>query len=338
MNNINFDDIEVLEIEDEFCFNVDSVPKPPVSIKDIYQKNRNNNSGKIKLMMILLILVLTLFIGLGLFFFLRYAKENINNQFKLEEKTVELGTNSKDIKLDNKKCKMNTEKVDFNSVGKYDYSVNCDGKVYKSKINVVDTTAPQISLKTVNIEKNDIFEASDFILTSYDLSDITFEFEKDFDITKVNTENGIYPILVNAKDEYGNVTKDYAIVYVTNIKAEKYLVSTKLSDTKYDATLNVMDNTGFNSVNYYVNSFRVYEYIFNSKEEYELLKSESLKTGEIEGIAGKIVCNDDNLNIKLIKITTREELNVLNGSFPATYNDISAMYHKLEYKNRVINK
>ena len=42
MNNINFDDIEVLEIEDEFCFNIDSVPKPPVSVKEIYQKNRNN--------------------------------------------------------------------------------------------------------------------------------------------------------------------------------------------------------------------------------------------------------------------------------------------------------
>lgn len=325
MDNINLDNIEVLEI-DEVQYSIDRVPKPPV-----FNKNNENKTGKVKLFLIMLILALTLLIGLGLFVFLKYAKENVN-QNKLEPKIVELGTKKENIK--EKGCKLNLDKVNFEEVGKYTYTAICKNKNYKSTIEVIDTTKPELELKTLNLKPGQTFAVEDFVLKSNDLSDVKITYENEIN-NDIIEENNIYVVPIVAKDTSGNSTKEDGILLVTNVLASKFLASTKIESTTYNATLKVTDKVGFNSSNYYINAFRIYDYTFNSKEEYLKLKEEAIKNNMINDIAGKITYNDDTLNIKLIKLLTKQELDILNGNFPAVIDDVSRLYTKLGYTIKV---
>lgn len=335
MDNLNLNDIEVLEIDDfESNNKLNEVPKPP-KMNDFNNKsNSKKENGKIYLK-IILILILIFFIGIGLYLFLSFAKKNTSLELKIEEKTIELGQELDNTSIEYENCKVDLSKVDIKKVGKYEYIIKCDRKKYTSFINVKDTTAPAISLKVLNIEKNQSFEAKDFILGSYDLSEINYKFTNNDDISNYNQKNGIYIVPISAVDKYENMTNDYGILIVTNVVADKYLSAFKITSTTYDATLKVTDKIGFNSVNYYINALRIYEYTFNSKDEYKKIKKESLETNTLDNIAGKIIFDDEKLIIKLVKELSREELNVLNGAFPATYNDISELYYKSGYTNKI---
>ena len=335
MHNLNLNDIEVLVIDDlENINRLNEVPKPPVSSKIVEPKNLKKENGKINIK-IILILVLIILMGVGLYFFLSYAKKNVDNQIKLEEITIELGQKLEESNIDYKDCKVDLSKVNSEKVGKYEYSVECENRKYTSYIHVKDSTAPIVSLKLVNIEKGQSFSAEDFVLGSYDLSKIAFKLANEENIENNNQENGIYLIPISTIDEYENMTSDYGILYVSNVLADKYLSASKISSTTYDATLNITDKIGFNSVNYYIHAIRIYEYTFNSKEEYENIKKNALNSNSVENIAGKVIAEDAKLKITLVKELSREDLNVLNGSFPATYNDISALYSNLGYTNKI---
>lgn len=325
ISSINFDDIEVLEIE-EFEPSIDSIPKPP----DFNEPDKKNNNKR-KIILIILILILIVFIGGGLYYFLKYAKENVNSS-ELETKVVELGTKKEDIKING--CKLNLDKVDFNKIGKYTYTAKCDKKSYTVSIEIVDTTKPELELKILNLKPNQTFMAEDFVLSSNDLSNVKIKFE-DTNINNTIEENGVYILPIIAKDESGNTTKNQGILLVTNVVADKFLSASKVESTSYNATLKVTDKIGFNSSNYYISAIRIYDYTFNSKEEYLKIKEESLKNNMINNIDGKITYDDDTLNIKLIKLLTKQELDILNGNFPFVSDEVSRLYSNLGYTNKV---
>lgn len=319
MNNFNIDEIEVLEFDEEINYTLNSVSKSS------FNKNDEKKIRKMKMFLIILILILILLIGLGLFFFLNYAKKNVNAK-ESKSKVIELGTKKEDI-IENG-CELNLDKVNFNKTGKYIYSAKCNDKSYTATMKIIDTTQPEVELKTLNLKINETFEAEDFVLSSYDLSNIEIDFEN-INISNTISSNGIYIIPIIAKDEAGNITKKDGILLVTNVVADKFLSASKIESTVYDATLEITDKIGFNSSNYYINAFRIYDYTFNSKEDYFNSKEELSNTD------GKVVFNDSLLKIKVVRMLTKQELNILNGNFPSTIGDISKLYSNLGYKTKI---
>lgn len=313
MNNIDYENVEVLEIKAQ----LEDIPKPPMF-------NEKKEKKSIKTILIGLILVLIIFIGLGLFYFLKFAKENTEEQIK-EVKVIELGTKKEEVK--EKGCKLNLDNVNFEKTGKYDCSAICDKKEYELKIEIVDTTSPQLVLKTLNIKPNENVSAMDFVIALYDLNEYDVEFHN-ININEINKSEGIYIVPIKASDKAGNVTIENGILVISNIVADKFLVASKLQKTDYDATLKVVDKIGFNSSNYYINALRIYEYSFNSKEEYKNIKKDF-------GTNENVKFDDNALKITQVKLLTKEDLDVLNGNFPSTYNEITKLYFNLGYKNKI---
>lgn len=313
MNNIDYENVEVLEIKAQ----LEDIPKPPMF-------NEKKEKKSIKTILIGLILVLIIFIGFGLFYFLKFAKENTEEQIK-EVKVIELGTKKEEVK--EKGCKLNLDNVNFEKTGKYDCSAICDKKEYELKIEIVDTTSPQLVLKTLNIKPNENVSAMDFVIALYDLNEYDVEFHN-ININEINKSEGIYIVPIKASDKVGNVTIENGILVISNIVADKFLVASKLQKTDYDATLKVVDKIGFNSSNYYINALRIYEYSFNSKEEYKNIKKDF-------GTNENVKFDDNALKITQVKLLTKEDLDVLNGNFPSTYNEITKLYFNLGYKNKI---
>lgn len=313
MNNIDYENVEVLEIKVQ----LEDIPKPPIF-------NEKKEKKSIKTILIGLILVLIIFIGFGLFYFLKFAKENTEEQIK-EVKVIELGTKKEEVK--EKGCKLNLDNVNFEKTGKYDCSAICDKKKYELKIEIVDTTSPQLVLKTLNIKPNENASAMDFVIALYDLNEYDVEFHN-ININEINKSEGIYIVPIKASDKAGNVTIENGILVISNILADKFLVASKLQKTDYDATLKVVDKIGFNSSNYYINALRIYEYSFNSKEEYKNIKKDF-------GTNENVKFDDNALKITQVKLLTKEDLDVLNGNFPSTYNEITKLYFNLGYKNKI---
>jgi len=312
MNNVDFKNIEVLEIDEVI--------------------RTKNDFGKIKLILLILIFLLVILIGLGLFFFLKFAKDNVNAEPKVENKIIELGTKKEDIKI--KGCKLNFDEVNFDVIGEYSYKAKCNEKNYKATLKIVDTISPKMELKILNIKNSQAFKPEDFIVSVNDLSKIKYEFSEQ-NILDYSKKNGVYIIPITATDECNNSSTENGILLVTNVVANKFLLSSKIISTKYNATLKVTDRLGFNSSNYYINAIRIYEYIFNSEEEYLELKNETLKTNMIENIYGQFIYDDNLKSIKLIKELNQQDLDVLSGNFPSIIDDISKLYYDLGYNNKI---
>lgn len=304
-----------------------------VELLNIDEPKKKKKIFEIKTIIIILIMILILLFGIGLFWFLSYAKE-ITKEEKLENKIVELGTDlDKNVNnyVKDEKCKLNLENVDKDKIGKYKYYVNCKKKNYYGYIEVKDTTKPIVTTKVVNITKNNEFEIEQFIMNAYDLTEVKYMYDDNFDINNYNKYNGLYLIPIHVIDSSKNKTNVIGILMVSNLTAERYISASKLESTTYNATLTITDKIGINNSNYYVNAIRIYNYIFNGNEEYNKVKQEYQNTNKINNIEGKAVFDDELNNIKIVKILNKQELDLLNGSFPYTYSEISSLYYNLGY-------
>ena len=293
----------------------------------------NNKNGKVYI--IIGIFIIILLFGIGLFLFLRFAKNQ--RKLNLKKDIAELGQPlNKDVRhyLDGnpKDCKINLEKVDINKIGKYEYTVECKDINATSTIEVKDTKAPTMNLKILNVKPSQKFEATDFVISSTDLSDYTITFENQV-YNKYQVGMSLVPII--AKDIYGNVNKQQGVLIVSDVLSEKYLVASKQLQTNYNATVNIIDKIGINYVNFFNNAVRIYEYVFNSENDYKKALDEYNENNNIENNSGQIITIESEKVIKLVKYLEHDDLNDLNGSFPYTYNDISALYNKLGYATTI---
>ncbi len=350
--NNNLNNIEVLDIDtpvtnndlkNQFIKPVESVPVPPriSEIGGIPSSDWQNNSQKhkkfnFKILWIILIIVLIVLFGLGLYYFLVYAKNTTSMGSKIATIELELGSELSD-NIDDyvdglSDCKIDLSSVDISKIGEYDYKINCSDKSYTAKAKVVDTTAPQVSLKIFNAKNNETIEATNFIMNSYDLSKTTVSFEDKNKALNDIKNNGIYIERINVVDEYNNKNSKDAILVVSNVVAEKYLSASKNDTTNYNASLKVNDKIGFNSVDYFVNAIRIYDYIFNSQEDYDKAKAEYDSSKMIENHSGVASFDDEYYKIKIVKLLDSSELNKLNGLFPSTFEEVRTLYGSKGYQ------
>lgn len=198
--------------------------------------------------------------------------------------------------------KVDYSKVNFNQVGTYEVAITIYKKNYKAKLQVVDTEAPILKVKNVNISHGDTYKAKDFVESCRDNSnaECTIEFY-DSGVNqngeKMNYANyvdeGSYTIQIIASDESGNKTSPMNATLTIGKGSNKPTKCT-YGDSEYDSINNIMavdvtDNGCALDLNLYQN-----EEILAPVNE--LIKSE---TEKIKKEFGKI-----NLNVKNIYINS----------------------------------
>ena len=80
---------------------------------------------------------------------------------------------------------------------------------------------------------------------------------------------------------------------------------------------------------------RLYQYVFNGSDEYSKVKEEYINTNKVNNIEGNVTFDDENNIITIYKMLNKSDLDLLNGSFPYTYTEISILYSKLGYNVKI---
>lgn len=158
----------------------------------------------------------------------------INRPAVVKAVTVEAGTGSIDVKdfLLNKRKNgsfiTDIESINLNVPGDYEIQLNVNGKVYTSRLEIVDTVAPTAEPAPVIALKNEVLEASDFIknLTDATLVSASFETEPD---TSVPGERAVNIIL---KDLGNNQTVINSSLKVLDVKSSIKVEAGSVPDIK----------------------------------------------------------------------------------------------------------
>ena len=166
----------------------------------------------------ILVFVFVCLVSLGIYFF--YKKENTNNNDDVKlvikkDVSVEVMSellNAKDFFNGdiNSNAKilyyLDDEEIDFNlkydKVGTYKVVINIDDIKYDTTLNVVDTTKPDLKLKSVSIVVGKKYEITDFVDSCTDNSgeECILSYKED----KIYDKVGTYDIVIIAKDSSGN--------------------------------------------------------------------------------------------------------------------------------------
>ena len=104
----------------------------------------------------------------------------------------------------------------YNAVGKYRVVIDVEGIKYETTLNVVDTTKPDLKLKSVSIVVGDKYEINDFVNSCTDNSGdkCILSYKED----KVYDKIGTYNIVIIAKDSSGNEIEEQTNLEIVNKK------------------------------------------------------------------------------------------------------------------------
>lgn len=96
-------------------------------------------------------------------------------------------------------------------IGEHEILLESSWGSYTVQVKIADTTPPVLNLTDVTVYKGDAVTLENFLLSAEDLSEVTCRFRGDVPET---TEVGNYPIVVEAEDAYGNITKAETVLRV----------------------------------------------------------------------------------------------------------------------------
>ena len=171
-----------------------------------------------------------------------YKNHKTENDFTTLAVTVELGDKlpirtNQYVKpgigntVNEMKYHLNTSEVKIDEVGEYEFTVTFNGITKTGTINIVDTTAPQLTVKDLTITEGTDYAAETFVDNCKDLSGCSFSFEDPNTTTKYNTA-GVYEVYIVATDPYGNKEMKKAKLTIE----EKGLVKKLTKIEPYDVT------------------------------------------------------------------------------------------------------
>ena len=224
------------------------------SKKFFNRKVKKKPSFSIKSLVILAIIIILIIITV--IFIIRIQ----NNNTKIESATIEMRDKvvveigSKEVdktlfftNLENVKesdIKVSYSKVNFNKVGTYEVTLKIYSKEYKSTLEVIDTTSPELTVKNVTITEGSTYKASDFVDSCIDNSneDCIIEFydsSLDQDGNKIDYSNykdkGTYSIQIIAKDASENSTSPVqTLLTVGETTAQVKPTNCKYGNNEYD--------------------------------------------------------------------------------------------------------
>lgn len=151
-------------------------------------------------------------------------------------------------------------KVNPMVIGTYEINVSIDGKNYTSKVNVKDTTPPNLQLKNITIwDDQTIAGYESFIVSVSDISgEVTTESQTQIDYTKIGDQT----ITIKATDVNGNVNEQNAVLTIKHdttgpkIYGLSNLTVNKHSAVNYESGVYATDDKD-GSVSFTVNSSAV---------------------------------------------------------------------------------
>lgn len=175
--------------------------KKPKEVKKKEKKPKKKKTLLQKIIIIILIILFIIALGIGIYLFVRP---------KFKDVTIELGTEK--ISIDDflispmyrKTVKQVTDLDSLNlfEVGKKDIKLKFLNKEQTVKLNIVDTTPPNVKLKEKTAYIDYQINPEDFIESKEDLSEMSVSLKDDVQIS----DYGEYPVTVVVSDKYGNET------------------------------------------------------------------------------------------------------------------------------------
>ena len=254
--------------------------KNKVELDDEAKKSQNITS----------IIVLILICFLGGFAYYIYNRKTLKD-FQPLPVTVELGDKlpirtKNYVKpgvgntVDELKYVLNTKDVDIDEVGEYNFTVTFNNITKTGTIKIVDTTAPDLTVKRVVITEGTAYGPESFVDECIDLSGCNYSFEDSKTTEKYRTP-GTYDVYIVATDPYENkTTKKTQLVIEAQGMVKKLVKTEEYSENKgyslkttYDLHFSsFMDN----AILY--NGYKIEEYQYRNDEKFNEAKTKY--TGE----------------------------------------------------------
>lgn len=254
--------------------------KNKVELDDEAKKSQNITS----------IIVLILICFLGGFAYYIYNRKTLKD-FQPLPVTVELGDKlpirtKNYVKpgvgntVDELKYVLNTKDVDIDEVGEYNFTVTFNNITKTGTIKIVDTTAPDLTVKRVVITEGTTYGPESFVDECIDLSGCNYSFEDSKTTEKYRTP-GTYDVYIVATDPYENkTTKKTQLVIEAQGMVKKLVKTEEYSEykgyslkTTYDLHFSsFMDN----AILY--NGYKIEEYQYRNDEKFNEAKTKY--TGE----------------------------------------------------------
>ncbi len=200
------------------------------------------------------------------------------------------GVKLKDVLIDYKG-------VNFNKVGTYQVKIKIKKKNYRTKINIIDVTSPELILKEISINYGEKYEVTDFVESCIDNSKekCIIEFHqnslgsngKTIDYSSYVKE-GTYEILITAKDNSNNeVTKTAKLT----IGSKPNVITCNYGNLDYDKSKYITAYLGTN--NCAINS----ELYNNEQIRNEITKIANSETKKIQLEVNKLPNLKGDLNV-----------------------------------------
>lgn len=254
--------------------------KNKVELDDEAKKSQNITS----------IIVLILICFLGVFAYYIYNRKTLKD-FQPLPVTVELGDKlpirtKNYVKpgvgntVDELKYVLNTKDVDIDEVGEYNFTVTFNNITKTGTIKIVDTTAPDLTVKRVVITEGTTYGPESFVDECIDLSGCNYSFEDSKTTEKYRTP-GTYNVYIVATDPYENkTTKKTQLVIEAQGMVKKLVKTEEYSENKgyslkttYDLHFSsFMDN----AILY--NGYKIEEYQYRDDDKFNEAKAKY--TGE----------------------------------------------------------
>lgn len=104
--------------------------------------------------------------------------------------------------------------ISANVPGIYDVEIKLNKRIYRSKLEIIDTTAPTGVLKQVDLLEGEVAEAEQFFESISDATDVMVSFKTRPDFTKKNSQ----PVVLVLTDTSGNTTEYQSYLRISKLK------------------------------------------------------------------------------------------------------------------------
>lgn len=295
--------------------------------------------GMNKTLFVVIIILALCAVGGGVYVFLN--KANSEPQVELRAVKIEAGstlsTNIKDYaifrNIDSSTCNFDTSEItDTSAVGeKYKFRITCGDKTYQGTATIVDTTAPDVTLREVTVGVGENVTAEDFIAECKDASKCSSAFKEEDKLKEYLKSPSSYYVPIIVKDEAGNEKEVSGTLIVSENSSTMALVCSKTINDYMETSkfgMSETDNT-FNK-----STMRVYTFKFDSKEAYEKLRDENKDKSEMTylNMTGTPNFDDDSMTLTLSKKIAYSDLVTEVGSeVPSSYGELKQFFENKEY-------
>ena len=212
--------------------------KPIMEVALEHEKKKKRRAVKKIILVILIVIIISI---LGFFGYKFYKRSEISKKIN-DNITIEYGealTLDYILKDDFKKIKVSPKLSSLKKVGEHELTLTINGEVFKVKINIKDTTPPDLEVKDVQkYLDEDLPKVEEFVERAEDLSGVNLK------MNKIEKVPGEHEVEITASDEYGNKTNKKAKLTILEYKGSvKFSGLTNLSvyvGSKPDLNKNVL--------------------------------------------------------------------------------------------------